>query len=180
MKFDAKLIIPAFDLYLQTQGLKFSAIAIGGSALSIMGIIDRHTRDLDLLTTPIPLPIQNAALSFSKKESLDLNWLNNAPSELSRHLPQDWMSQTVELYSGKALTLHCPCRLHMIYAKFWAMCDRDRDLDDLLAMKPSTVEITEAVHWTKPLDANPQWSAHVEATASRLSQSLSKFKGLSR
>lgn len=180
MKFDAKLLVPAFDEYLFTEGLSFAAIAVGGSALSIMGIIERQTRDLDLLTKAIPLPIQNAALTFAKKKSLDAKWLNNAPSELSKHLPENWMTLTEELFVGKALSLRCPCRLHMIYTKFWAMCDRDRDLDDLIAMNPNATEILKAIEWTKPLDGNPQWSLHVDATAGRLSQSLVKNKGLSR
>lgn len=178
MKFDAKQVIPAFDDYLHAEGLKFSAVAIGGSALAILGMIDRHTQDLDLLTSPIPTSIQNAAVHFAQNHLIDSNWLNNAPLDLANHLPKDWMSLTEDLYCGKALTLKSLCRLHMIYAKFWAMCDRDRDLSDLVAMNPDPDEIEKAVAWTKPLDGNAHWVLHVESMAERLAKEIIKVRKL--
>jgi hypothetical protein len=46
--FNPQQIIPAFDLFLGERDIVFSAIAIGGAALSILGIVQRGTRDLDL------------------------------------------------------------------------------------------------------------------------------------
>ena len=52
------------------------------------------------------------------------------------------------------------------------MCDRLRDLDDLIALAPSLDEIALAVDWVKPLDANPNWSAYVDKTADILEARL--------
>lgn len=168
MKFIAGQIIPAFDDFLNAEQLHFSGIAIGGSALAILGIIDRATRDLDLLTSPIPLPIQIASKAFAKTNGLDLNWLNDAPSELAKHLPDGWQNECVALFKGKAIELRTLSRLHLVYAKFWAMCDRERDYEDLLRIKPTADELEKAINWVKPLDGNEQWIAHVEASAQKL------------
>ena len=42
-------IIPRFDAYLAERGLRLEAIATGGSALALLGIIRRETRDCDLI-----------------------------------------------------------------------------------------------------------------------------------
>ena len=77
--FNPQKIIPAFDEFLGERGLTFSAIAIGGAALSILGIIQRGTRDLDLLDTEIPVDIQKAAYDFAMANLLAENWLNSGP-----------------------------------------------------------------------------------------------------
>ena len=47
--FDPKEIIPKFDEFLTSKQLKFHGIAIGGVALVVLDIIQRSTRDVDLL-----------------------------------------------------------------------------------------------------------------------------------
>lgn len=168
MKFIPGQIIPAFDEFLYAEQLHFTAVAIGGSALAILGIIDRATRDLDRLTSPIPFPIQVAAKAFAKVHGLESNWLNDAPSELAKHLPAGWENECVALFKGKSMELKTLCRLHLIYAKFWAMCDRERDYEDLLKIGPTPDELDRAIVWAKPLDGNEHWAAHVEASAERL------------
>ncbi|MBK7537789.1 MAG: hypothetical protein IPI49_20925 [Myxococcales bacterium] len=41
--------IEAFDRYLLALGLRFEGVVIGGSALGLMGVIQRPTRDFDIL-----------------------------------------------------------------------------------------------------------------------------------
>lgn len=52
--FDPKDIIPRFDQFLGEKSLTFEGIAIGGAALSILGISDRGTRDVDLIEPTNP------------------------------------------------------------------------------------------------------------------------------
>lgn len=42
-------IIPRFDAFLAERGLVLEAIATGGAALALLGIIHRETRDCDLI-----------------------------------------------------------------------------------------------------------------------------------
>lgn len=170
--FDPNMIVPAFDRFLGERALSFSAIAIGGAALAIMNVIQRATRDLDLLESQIPSDISQAAKDFARAHSLSPDWLNCGPSSLARELPPDWRSSLVPLYSGNHLKLSTLSRLNLIRAKLWAMCDRMRDVDDLVALRPAKSEIQLAVDWVKPLDGNPNWSKHVELTADELRRRL--------
>ncbi len=41
--------IEAFDLFLRDRGLRFDGVVIGGTALSLLGIVSRPTKDVDIL-----------------------------------------------------------------------------------------------------------------------------------
>lgn len=166
--FNPREIIPAFDAFLGERGLSFRAIAIGGAALAILGVITRHTRDLDLLDASIPSDILEAAQEFAKLHGLSEEWLNSGPSSLANDLPPTWVERTQTLYQGLHLTLVTLARVDLIRVKFWAMCDRMRDLEDLVALAPTEEELAQAVAWVIPLDGHPDWAAHVAANESVL------------
>lgn len=166
--FNPQDIIPAFDRYLGDLGLTFSAIAIGGAALSVLGIITRHTRDLDLLEAEIPAAIRKAAVDFARQHQLAEDWLNTGPASLAKDLPVGWRGRTQPLFDGESLKLTTLARIDLIRVKLWAMCDRMRDVDDLVALAPSDEELTTAAACVTPLDANPQWPAHVATNVAAL------------
>lgn len=170
--FNPQKIIPAFDEFLGGRGLTFSAIAIGGAALSILGIIQRGTRDLDLLETEIPSDIQQAAYDFAMAHLLAENWLNSGPSSLAKDLPAGWQKTIQPLYSGQNLKLSTLARIDLIRSKLWAMCDRLRDIEDLIAMAPTPEELVLAAEWVKPLDGNKDWPAHVDINIASLRRRL--------
>ena len=170
--FDPKETIPAFDRFLESRKISFTAIAVGGAALSILGIISRGTGDLDLLETSIPTDVQLAAKEFAIANDISETWLNNGPASLARDLPLGWRNRIQQLYFGKSLKLWTLSRMDLIRSKFWAMCDRLRDVDDLIALAPSLEEIALAVDWVKPLDANPNWPAYADKTADILKARL--------
>ena len=173
-KFQPITIIKDFDRYLADQALTFEGIIIGGAALAILGVITRTTRDVDLMTSPIPPIILRHAKAFAKAYSLAENWLNDAPSSLERELPKDWRSKVQKIFEGNALTLWTLAREHLIISKLFAACDREADdFNDLLLMKPTVKEIDEARDWVSRLDGNPDWPAQVAALAQRLKEGLS-------
>ena len=53
--------IEAFDLFLRDRGLRFDAVVIGGAALSLLGVVSRPTKDIDILVPEIPQEIHIAA-----------------------------------------------------------------------------------------------------------------------
>jgi len=172
--FNPKTILPKFDEYLTSLGLKFEGVAIGGAALVVMEIIERSTRDVDLLEIEIPKPIASAAITFARLHGLSENWFNSGPVDVLQSLPSNWRTDLSPLYTGESLVLKTISRLNFIRTKFWAMCDRMRDLDDLVAMNPSDEDIEIAVQWVKPLDANPDWPRHVESMAQALKMRLQR------
>jgi hypothetical protein len=54
--------IEAFDLHLLGLGLRFEGVVIGGSALGLMGVIQRPTRDFDILVPELPPAIVSLLL----------------------------------------------------------------------------------------------------------------------
>jgi hypothetical protein len=75
--------IAAFDQFLEARGATFSAVAIGGAALALLGVISRETRDCDVLDPEIPNEIQRHAEEFAKEQTrkgntLRADWLPSA------------------------------------------------------------------------------------------------------
>lgn len=172
--FNPQDIIPAFDRFLGGRGLNFTAVAIGGAALSVLGVVSRYTRDLDILEPDVPEPIRKAAIDFATKQKLAEDWLNSGPASLVKDLPLGWRVRTQVLYDGAHLKLTTLARIDLVGVKLWAMCDRMRDVDDLVALAPTDDELATAAAWVTPLDANPNWCEHVAANVAALKRRLGR------
>ena len=174
---DPKATLESFDTHLEARGLAFQGIAIGGVALVLMGVIDRATRDLDVLDPAIPEPILEAARSFalslrSAGEVLRDDWLNNGPASLTGVLPDGWRDRLVDLFEGRALTLRGLGRADLLKTKLFALCDRGLDLPDCEALAPTEDELGDALAWIQGQDANPGWPEHVAEILQDLAQRL--------
>jgi len=170
-------IIPAFDRFLNDRAKIFECIAIGAATLGLLGIISRHTRDLDILDPEIPGEILEIAGDFAEwcRENgvaLDTDWLNNGPMSLMRDLPDGWRERLQPVYSGQALTIRTLGRLDLLRSKLFALCDRGIDLPDCLALMPTGDEIDEITPWLEERDGNPDWPAHVREVLDDLQERL--------
>src|SRR4029078_13418315 len=97
-----------FDDFLEARGLRLDAIIVGGSALVLIGIIDRPTRDVDVLSPDLAPSITDASRAFAlemRSRGIELGdaWLNNGPSSLSRVLLDGWIHRTQPAFAGRAL-----------------------------------------------------------------------------
>lgn len=169
--------LPQFDQFLKTRGLRLEAIATGGSALALMGVIQRETRDCDLIEPELSREIQAASTAFAEAlrdcgEILRDDWLNNGPASLGPLLPAGWRHRIQPIFEGEALRLWALGRPELILSKLFALCDRGLDLGDCLALRPSMEELAEAVPWLAAQDQHPDWPAHVKATMSDLARRL--------
>ena len=82
-----------FDSFLAKEALHLEAVVIGATALTLLGLIDRQTRDVDILVPQLPSDIALAAKRFAVQvrasgEALADDWLNNGPSSLPNSFPQ--------------------------------------------------------------------------------------------
>lgn len=167
-----------FDAFLQRAALDFEAIVVGGSALILLGIIDRRTRDCDVVHPELPPAIRRAAVDFARArreagEDLDDHWLNNGPADLVRTLPAGWRLRLQPAYQGKAFRLMALGRGDLLKTKLFALCDRDIDLADCLAMAPTRQELVEAEPWVADQDGHPRWPKRVRDVLSDLERRLS-------
>ncbi len=166
--------IKKFDQYLKAQNLSFKGVIIGGSALSILGVITRETQDCDILDPNIPENVQEAAKNFAKKQGLEHDWLNNGPDSLKRDLPKGWRLRLQSLFEGEALNLQTLGRSDLLATKLFAYCDRGFDLADCLKLNPTQNELKDAKVWVSKQDANPDWPDHVEEMFKNILDQLSK------
>lgn len=100
--------IEAFDQHLAGVGLRFEGVVIGGSALVLMGVVSRLTKDVDVLVPALPDVIANAARDFAKQQrqaghDVADDWLNNGPMQLGDVLPAGWRERVEPLFQGDAL-----------------------------------------------------------------------------
>lgn len=169
--------IEAFDAHLVAIGLRLEAIVIGGSALALLGVTTRQTRDFDIIAPELSMTILEAARAFAldqRRSGVDLidDWLNNGPSQLADILPDGWRLRVQPAFEGQALTLHALGRVDLLKTKLFALCDRGTDLPDCIALAPTADELEDARPWVALQDANPDWPKHVADTLADLSRRL--------
>ncbi|MGK5084476.1 DUF6036 family nucleotidyltransferase [Bdellovibrionota bacterium FG-1] len=161
---DVHTTLNQFDEYLAQRGQAFEAVVIGGAALIVMGIISRDTIDVDCLDPKIPDEILKHAANFrTSAPNLRLHekWINNGPDSLIRDLPHDWRTRLVPIFKGESLHLLTLGRLDLLKTKLFAFCDRDQDLQDCMAFKPTQKELDSCIDWVSQRDGNPNWPENV-------------------
>jgi len=174
---DPRTTLEAFDRYLAERQLELEAVVIGGTALNLLGVLQRPTRDCDVLHPAIPAEVLSAARAFAAEAraaggDLKDDWLNNGPADLVRQLPSGWENQVQHVFSGQALRLTSLGREDLLRSKLFALCDRGLDLPDCVALAPTKDELTLILPWLELQDANPDWPAHVRSTLEDLARRL--------
>lgn len=169
--------IEAFDRHLARLGLRFEGVVIGGSALVLMGVVSRLTRDVEVLAPAVPEAIAAAARDFAKQQRQAGNdiiddWLNNGPVQLGDVLPAGWRERVEPLFKGEAIVFSTLGRPDLLKSKLFALADRGTDLDDCLALEPMADELAECLPWLEQQDGNELWPAHVRQTVANLGRRL--------
>ncbi|NBQ33574.1 MAG: hypothetical protein EBU21_16760 [Proteobacteria bacterium] len=170
-------ILADFDQFLVERGLVLDAVIVGGTALVLLGIISRATKDVDVLYPNLSPDVIGAAREFARQrratgETLVDDWLNNGPHAIIPDLPPDWMQRVNPVYEGQALTIAVPDRPELLATKLFALCDRGTDLADCLALDPSAAELATVLPWLVSRDAHVGWPAHVRETIADLAGRL--------
>lgn len=169
--------IARFDGFLAQRDVRFDAVIVGGTALVLLGVVSRATRDCDVLEPLLPQDVAAAARAFATEvraagEPLADDWLNNGPATLVDIQPPGWRERTIVAFSGNAVTLRTLGRLDLLCSKLFALCDRGLDLGDCLALQPSSEELTQLAPWVQARDMHPDWPEHVRATLADLARRL--------
>lgn len=139
---DPKAILGRFDAFLAQRGQRLDAVVIGGTALNLLGVVSRPTKDCDILHPHLPESIVSAARAFaqamrSQGEQLQDDWLNNGPESLVNQLPVGWDLRLQDAFVGAAMKLTSLGGEDLLRSKLFALCDRALDL--LIAL-----------HWRRP------------------------------
>jgi hypothetical protein len=161
-------VLRALEEQLGSRGFSFQLIVIGGSALLALGLIDRATRDVDVVALglgqalssaePLPEALVVAAARVARDFGLSPGWLNSGPADLLRlGLPAGFEKRQVTSVIGPSLTINFASRYDQIHFKLYAMVDQGSGKHelDLRALDPSDDELMEAARWTMTHDPSP-------------------------
>jgi hypothetical protein len=152
------------------QSGHFSLVVCGGAALNAMRLIQRTTKDVDIvalmdsnnqLVDPAPLPDELLVAAKEVADTLNLpqDWLNNGPSSgegglFRLGLPDGFKDRLVRNYQGEKLTVYFINRLDQIHFKLYAAVDQlgSYHASDLKQLSPSDDELLQAVQWATTHD----------------------------
>ena len=185
MDFDqdgAETVLRALGEQLHLAGVRIELVVIGGSGLLTLGLIDRTTRDVDLvalrhegeLLDPRPLPqgLLDARARIAEDFGLPRDWLNAAPSSLLDFgLPAGFIERLERRDYGPALTVWLASRLDQIHFKLYALADQapgsKHDLD-LRSLDPTREELLAAARWVVTHDPSEGFRHELSAALAHL------------
>ncbi len=160
------------NFYLKKKNHKRSFIICGGASLILQGIISRTTKDIDIVAPPIDKILEEAAISVANDLGLDTHWLNSDPETISRDLQKGWEERVFEVFKDSNLVVYSLSRGDLIFSKFWALCDRQKDKQDLILLKPTLKELEDAIAQTVSKDGNPTWGEWVKKQGTLMKREL--------
>jgi hypothetical protein len=158
-------LLSALGQQLRARRERYSIIVVGGSALLVLGVIARTTRDVDVVALlrdesivsahPLPEGLLAAAHVVAADFRLSESWLNTGPTSLLDFgLPDGFLERAKRHAYGQALEALFASREDQIHFKLYAVVDQGagKHLADLQALAPSEAELLQAARWTRTHD----------------------------
>ncbi len=158
----AERLLSALGEQLAAAGQRYELVVIGGSGLLALGIIERSTRDVDLLALrsgdelgsakPMPAALDAARNRVARDFSLPADWLNPGPTDLlDLGLPEGFIDRLERRDYGRALTIYFASRYDQIHFKLYVLVDQGpgKHEDDLRALSPTEEELVAAARWSR-------------------------------
>ena len=157
--------LAALSEQLSAAGAHFELVIVGGSALVALGLVERATRDVDVLgilseaglssSEPFPEVLATAIARVARDLGLPADWLNSGPSALlDLGLPKGFLDRAHRVEIGHGLVVFYADRYDQIHLKLYAMVDQagGRHEEDLRALAPTPQELLAAARWTTSHD----------------------------
>jgi len=183
---------------LDAEGEAFAIVVLGGAALNLLGIVDRVTRDVDVVafgvptdarpprditppTDPLPAALRRAADIVGRDLRLPADWLNaESALQWSQGLPPGlagrihWRPYGTAEPGGLWVGLVDPYDL--TFFKLFATVDdattRSRHYRDLLALRPGPATLAAAANWVGGQDASPEFADVLDRMVAHLRREL--------
>ena len=163
---DARRLLDALGDQLQYANARYDLVVVGGSALVALGLVERPTRDVDIVALrdgdvlrqigdALPEPLRAARDRVTRDLGLPEDWLNSGPASLLDFgLPEGFLARAQRRDHGQALTVWYASRYDQIHLKLYATVDQGagRHEADLRALRPSRDELIVAARWTRTHD----------------------------
>jgi hypothetical protein len=180
---DTRLITRALEAVgelLEDEGAQAAIVVVGGTALNLLGVVERATFDVDVIAraeglatgtlllrpaSPLPEALSRAATRVARDFGLPPSWMNaEVSAQWSQGLPPITLEETTWRTFG-GLTIGLVGRRPMVALKLFAAVDRGRQsvhVQDLLALTPTDEDLDQAADWVKGQDASLDFGGMVE------------------
>ena len=174
--------LAALGQLLESRGHEYRLAAVGGGALLLLGLLDRPTNDLDVVTQadesgaavsadPLAPPLREAISDVARAFGLPENWVNPGPAALlDLGLPEGFADRAhIQRYG--ALEIRLADRLDQIHFKLYAAVDqgpRSKHFADLRTIEPTREELLSAARWARTHDPSEGFRAGLEAALEAL------------
>jgi hypothetical protein len=157
---------------LAAEGHTIGIVIVGGAALNLLGIVERTTRDVDVLAFAVPGKGDRPRLVEPPED-----WLNTGPAlQWRQGLPPGFETR-VEWRQFSALTVGIAGRYDLIFLKLYASADstgpESVHYQDLLRLQPSGDELDEAAQWVRTQDTSSAFARILEEVLSHAGKDLS-------
>lgn len=159
---------------LADRGEAYQVVAIGGGALSLRGLIQRSTEDIDLIgvvhdgvlvsAEPLPAGLRTAIADVALLVGSD-RWMNGEPTSLLIHgLPSGFLDRCERRTYG-GLTILLADRVDQIHLKLFAIsAPNDKHHADLRALSPTAAELVSAAQWARTQATGEGFEMELRAT----------------
>lgn len=155
-------------------------VVCGGSALNVLGLVRRATKDVDIVAfaernakgvfhlkkaEPFPQELEHASKKVARDFDLPEKWLNPGPtSALDFGLPDGLMERVETRTFGKSLTVHFLSRFDQICFKLYAAVDQGigKHYSDLVSLEPEAGELEKAARWSMTHDVSEDFRQSVQ------------------
>lgn len=155
-------------------------VVCGGSALNVLGLVRRATKDVDIVAfternsegnvhlkraEPFPTELDQAAKKVARDFDLPEKWLNAGPtSAVDFGLPEGLMERVETRQFGKSLVIHFLSRYDQICFKLYAAVDQGmgKHYNDLLSLEPGAEELEKAARWSMTHDVSETYRQSVK------------------
>lgn len=177
----ADRLLSALGEQLAAANERCELVVIGGSALLALGLIERSTRDVDLLALragdeldsarPLPASLEAAGDRVARDFSLPANWLNPGPTDLLEFgLPEGFIDRLERRDYGDSLTVYFASRYDQIHFKLYALVDQGpgKHESDLRALSPTEEELLAAAHWSRSHDPSEGYTQILRSVLTHL------------
>ncbi len=174
---------------LERRGERAAIVVVGGTALNLLRVVDRVTRDVDVIAAgvlgpegpprtirtpdPLPAPLTRAVATVARDLGLPPDWLNTTVAgQWQTGLPPGFESRVHWTRHG-GLWVGVAGRVDLIHLKLYAAADDtgpgSRHVADLIALRPTAGELSAAQAWiTETQDASPELAAAVKQVSAHV------------
>jgi hypothetical protein len=157
-------LLAALELQLRVAGQAYDLVVVGGAALLALELVDRPTRDVDVVALAevgrmqsarvLPQPLEKAKDLVARDLGVTGDWLNSGPAALLDFgLPRGFEERWTTQEYGPALTVRWASRFDQVHFKLYAAVDQaGKHLRDLVALEPRPEELVAAARWAREHD----------------------------